>query len=784
MSETSAKDCVKVLADTVLDRVRSLAGSPSPAAHAPVALVVCNTVDRARAVHERLGRLLAAAGAGIEADCELLIGRARPVDRPDLQDRILGRFGVDREPVDRAAVLVATQTVEVGVNLDADVLVTESASWDALVQRLGRVNRLGKLRERFPDRPAAAAVVVHDGQADGPVYGTARDDTWGTFRDLATDAVDHGYDGLDVCPLACRQLTHDRGPFAGEGFARRPGAVPVVLTPTLDAWVQTAPVPLVDPPIEPFLHGFDGGVAAVRVLWRGRLVGTDPSDDPWGDEFDDPWGDGFGDDTDVRLPVAEIEARLVQWPPRTPEIVEVPFVAVRQWMRGETPQPVDDLESAPETESRTRPVGAPFEVLAQRAARPGRPGNRSGDAADTALTWQWINADALRPGDLVVVPAERGGLDAYGWAPAERRHVVDVAEVATFVPSRSRRKAALRLDDTLADRLGLSGSAADEVRSLLGKLLDEREDGAPPPAAQIRAFGQALGRLLPPPQAPPTVPGWTTETWRRLHLWLDGPELAIVEVSDPSGRGIVDGAGPRVWERTLVGPVPDALGASLPGPLREGDDEEVGISSGSAQPVTLAVHHGAVRRRAGEIATALGLAPELCTVVEDAAGWHDLGKVEERFQAMLHDGDAYEAALAAEPLAKSGMDPTDRMAFRRARRRSGLPPGARHEAWSAALVQEHVRTNGYPGDVDLLVHLVASHHGYARPLARLVVDTDPRSVEALVEGEKVTVASDRTVSLEHPARFARLNERYGRWGVALLEAVVRCADVTVSEEGS
>jgi CRISPR-associated endonuclease/helicase Cas3 len=153
---------------------------------------------------------------------------------------------------------------------------------------------------------------------------------------------------------------------------------------------------------------------------------------------------------------------------------------------------------------------------------------------------------------------------------------------------------------------------------------------------------------------------------------------------------------------------------------------------------------------------------------------------------MLHDGDACEAALALEPLAKSGMDPTDRLAWRRASRLSGLPAGARHEAWSAALVEEHLRAAGstYPGDTDLLIHLVASHHGYARPLARLVVDLEPRLVEALVAGEKVAVPSERTVSLEHPARFARLNHRYGRWGLALLETVVRSADMTVSGEGS
>ena len=109
--------------------------------------MVCNTVDRARAVHTLLQKALAGRGG---VDCDLLIGRARPLDRQAVQERVLTRFGTSREPSDRAAVLVATQTVEVGVNLDVDVLVSESASWDALVQRLGRLNRLGELPRPVP----------------------------------------------------------------------------------------------------------------------------------------------------------------------------------------------------------------------------------------------------------------------------------------------------------------------------------------------------------------------------------------------------------------------------------------------------------------------------------------------------------------------------------------------------------------------------------------------------------------------------------------------------------
>ena len=757
VQETSAKDCVEILAQTTLDGLRMLAGSPSP--QAPVALVVCNTVDRARAVHDRIGRLLVDPRVGIEADHQLLIGRTRPLGRPDLQQRVLTRFGVDRVPADRAAILVATQTVEVGVNLDVDILVTESASWDAIVQRLGRLNRLGRLRDRFPARPAATAVVVHDGQIDGPVYGTARDETWRVLQRLANDAVKQGYDGVDVSPLGCLRLK-DEKKFA-EGCYRRPDGVPVLLTPTLDAWVQTAPVPLVDPPIEPFLHGFGGGVAAVQVLWRAGLLASDPTDDPWSE-----------DEADLLLSAPEIEARLAQWPPRTSEIVEVPFVAVRQWMRGEAPQPVDDLESAPEVEGRARRVREQFEVLAQR---PTRAASRPAAVVESALAWRWIDAEALRPGDRIVVPVEHGGLDAFGWAPKDEHDVVDVAEVTTFTESRSRRPAALRLDAGLPVRLGLGETDASRLRGLLGRLVEVEGDAA------LRAVAREMADVLP--DVVPEDRGWTADTWPRLHRWLSGGELEVIEVTDPSDQWIVDETGPRVWERILVGPVPDEHDESSEVRVT-GDDEEPGTSSGGTQPVPLSVHHRAVRERAGTIATALRFPPDFRAVLEDAAGWHDLGKVEERFQAMLHEGDAYEAALAVEPLAKSGMDSADRMAFRRARQRSGLPAGTRHEAWSAALVEEYVRAHDYPGDVDLLVHLVSSHHGYARPWPRLVVDSEPRTVEAIVDGHKVTVSSDRTVSLDQPARFARLNERYGRWGLALLEAVLRCADVTVSEEGS
>jgi CRISPR-associated endonuclease/helicase Cas3 len=643
------------------------------------------------------------------------------------------------------------------VNVDADALVTESASWDALVQRLGRLNRLGRLSDRFPDAGPAVAIVVHDGEADAPVYGAARDATW---QRLHADVDAAAGNEIDVSPLACRALS--AATFGEDRFRQTPTEVAVLLRPALDAWVQTSPVPLLDPPIEPYLHGFGTGTAPVQVLWREGLVSEDALDDPFADDGPE-------------LAADRIDAMLTQCPPRTAETVEVPFHAVRQWLSGLPVDPVSDLDTAIDPDKQRRPVRDPFRALARRPDLRDRTGQAG---PDTPTRWRWITAGQLRPGDQMVVPTERGGLDRYGWAPTSQTPVRDAAELATFLPGRSRRGGTLRLDPRLVHRLALPDEPATRVASLVAELTGDEQART---GDRLQQIGRDLAEALP--DEPRADAGWSVQAWGRLRAWATSGQLRTVELADPAAPWTASGE-PATGDLLLTGPIPDPtnLGGAA-GPER--DDEETAASSVSAGPVTLTTHHTAVRRRCGQIATALGLPDELRAVLEDAAGWHDLGKVEERFQVMLHHGDACQAALAAEPLAKSGLDPADRLAWRRATQLSQLPAGARHEAWSAALVQAYLKqTGGYPGDQDLLVHLVAAHHGYARPLARLVHDPAPRPVTALVDGQKVTVDSDATVDLDQPARFARLNDRYGRWGLALLETIVRCADMTVSEEGS
>jgi CRISPR-associated endonuclease/helicase Cas3 len=85
-------------------------------------------------------------------------------------------------------------------------------------------------------------------------------------------------------------------------------------------------------------------------------------------------------------------------------------------------------------------------------------------------------------------------------------------------------------------------------------------------------------------------------------------------------------------------------------------------------------------------------------------------------------------------------------------------------------------------DWDLVIHLVISHHGWGRPSVPVVGDSTHQDLTASIQGETVTVSADLArPDWEQPARFRRLCERYGLWGLAFLETLVRQADAAVSQ---
>ncbi len=106
-------------------------------------LVCCNRISRAQQVAAVLR------SKGVPA--ELLHGRFNARDRLRKEAVLRERMGTKATGTDRRVVMVATQVVEVSLDVDFDVLFTELAPLDALLQRFGRVNRgrRGGLRDVF-----------------------------------------------------------------------------------------------------------------------------------------------------------------------------------------------------------------------------------------------------------------------------------------------------------------------------------------------------------------------------------------------------------------------------------------------------------------------------------------------------------------------------------------------------------------------------------------------------------------------------------------------------------
>lgn len=95
-------------------------------------------------------------------------------------------------------------------------------------------------------------------------------------------------------------------------------------------------------------------------------------------------------------------------------------------------------------------------------------------------------------------------------------------------------------------------------------------------------------------------------------------------------------------------------------------------------------------------------------------------------------------------------------------------------------------------DVDLVLHLVASHHGYCRPFAPAVVDESPVDVTLAAHTSKTfgeidfasTTSCNGLHRLDSPLadRFWALVAKYGWQELCWLEAILRLADHRASEE--
>lgn len=105
-------------------------------------LVVCNQVQTAQRLYDQFKQRQFVPLTETDGDVMLLHGRFNGEDRRKKEALLMQCCGVDPRPKEpRPVIVIATQVVEVSLNVDFDTLFTEPAPLEALLQRFGRVNR-------------------------------------------------------------------------------------------------------------------------------------------------------------------------------------------------------------------------------------------------------------------------------------------------------------------------------------------------------------------------------------------------------------------------------------------------------------------------------------------------------------------------------------------------------------------------------------------------------------------------------------------------------------------
>lgn len=688
-----------------------------PPGRTPAVGVVVNRVALARSIFAELRRRHPDE-EGASCEVVLMIGRSRGVDRDRISERLAPFFtGAESREKQRPLIVVATQCLEVGVDLDLDGLVTQAAPLDALRQRFGRLRRSGV---RDPDaaieRPAAILALDADlrKSAEDPIYGDRLRRTWEWMDSVARDST------LDFGITAMADLMGGRGVVVS-GLATETAQAPVVMPAYFDAWSRTSPIPKAEPEIGLFLHGAERIAGDVSLVWRDDIEADDLDRKNAADRLKD------------------LKELMEVAPPRAGEMLPIPLPAARQWLQGIEGATMDGGD-VPSRQTAGEPGAGRTRRRAFRWAGP--------DSSRTGI----VGPRDFRPGDLLVVPAEYGGCDEFGWNPRTRARVRDAADRAAE-PYRGRRHF-VRLS---------SGRCGRKLWTSLHGVI-EKYDSDP------KSLVHALIEALPLPDGDELPEGDPSVDCRKLLEPLREPRgrvRLLTPYGDDTSRGIV-----------LVAPR-GVRGVTLPTTLAP-TTEDASLSREAGHPLPLEEHSRDVEEQVERSTTWLGLEPTVRSDLKLAGYLHDAGKADRRFQVMLSGGNPWNTApgAGAKVLAKSG-----RPFSRRNWKRSGLPEKWRHEALSVRLALRHPRFSE-ANDPALVLWLIGTHHGLGRPFYPAAEPATPDPRPAL--GVSSWNLPDDSPGPDSPAfsldghtwpdLFRTLSDRYGAWELARYEAIVRLAD--------
>lgn len=420
--------------------------------------------------------------------------------------------------------------------------------------------------------------------------------------------------------------------------------------------------------------------------------------------------------------------RLV--PPRQAEFLQIPIHAARAWLSGSAEVDIADVEQRDESES-----------FPTSAMSPASNWVRWTGFEDGAKP---VDIKDIRPGDVLVVDPGQGGLNAGTWDPSARETVADLGDVAQWAYGR---KTTLRLDSRLPG-IHLPPTPADEVeadRPVRERIIEWLEN-------QLSKIGQR--------------PDWVHKAIERL-----GNNFEVTSVGhDASGNGYYILTERHQATRNLIVEPGNLDGSDVAGSL-------------TGTGTRLDWHLEGVGGRAGRFAERLGLPVAIVEDLRFAGRLHDLGKVDRRFQLQLVGGDPVELEMLEHPLAKSRSG-----VYQDGQSVRGIQPyprGMRHEVASVAMIQSNSNVLNLAHDKDLMLHLVGTHHGWGRPLPPIIEDPEPQMLSYALDGHFMEANSDLVgsqLALDMADRFWRLVGRYGYYGLAWLEAILRLADHQQSAE--
>ena len=678
------------------------------------------------------------------ADVVLLTGRFRPYERDVLVEEWKSYLKASgAKTPDKSILFVSTQCIEVGADFSFDLMITECASLDALRQRFGRVNRLGKGNESL-----RSAVLICDGdlgsKASDPIYGESKKNTW-KFLEKVSKKVesengatedDKAKKGkkkakqksvVDFGIRAVREFMEGKNGDLESCLAPALNA-PILLPAHLDMLCQTHPVPHPVPDVDLFLHGKDRGAPEARIIWRADL-----SDE--NEESRKQW--------------PEIIAAC---PPTSLETLSVPLSRLRQWLK--TPKIEDDFGDV-EGVRGLAPKNDKEKDKTEEEQNPhflrwrGRRKKRKKKKGENQGTDVFNNPKEIVHGDLVVVPADYGidGLGHTFLEESEREGVGNERlDIWESVQKAAGKAPALRL--TLAIE---QVKPHPQMREFLEWIKSEE----PSNKEEIRERIEELKDWQPNPTE--------DEVALPKHVLNFLRENKIQKIERHPGDGVI-----------LLGKVASSD--------KEEDDlfaDEDDLASASQRSVPLENHLKQVACVAETLAKHC-LPKEFSPALFKTAGqWHDAGKLDERFQLYLRNGD--EVAAFGEALAKSNRIPGSPQRRSEVWKSAGLPEHFRHEMLSLQLAERFAEL--HEEERDLILHLIASHHGCARPFAPVCEDENPPPVSGTVNGCNCNLGEkERQKFPPHrldsgvPERFWRLTRRYGWWGLAYLESILRLAD--------